>query len=72
MYLHDEEPCFRLANGMAHAAEDGDGVIIRPVVQDEPQEVRVAIQASWQGLCIGLPPSRHPSSCGAVCHGADA
>ena len=72
MYLHNEEPCFCLANGMAHTAENCNGVLVRPVVQDEPQEVRVAVRASWQGLCTGLPPSRHPSSCGAVCHGADA
>ena len=72
VHLHDEKPCFCLADGMAHAAEDCDGVLVRPVVQDEPQEVRVAVQASWQGLCTGLPPSLPSSLCSITYHNVNA
>ena len=45
-YLHDKQLCFGTAHGLAYAAEDGNRVLVVPVMQDQPQQVCIAILTS--------------------------
>ena len=50
-HLHNEQLCFGGAHGSTYAAENGNGVLVVPIVQNQPQQVRIAVLPSGYRIC---------------------
>ena len=51
-HLDDQEGDGSLASGLLDRAQDANGALVVPVVEDEPEQVRVAIPPGWNGACV--------------------
>jgi len=49
--LYNEQLCLGVAHGLANAAENGDGITVTPIMQDQPQQIRIPILPYGHCLC---------------------
>ncbi len=51
-HLNNQKGDGSLAGGLQDRAQDADGALVVPVVEDEPEDVRIAVPPFWKGACV--------------------
>ena len=49
--LYNEQLCLGVAHGLAYAAENGNGIIVTPIMQDQPQQICIPILPGGHCFC---------------------